>query len=291
MVRSKKKYINTLAILIIGLAISIFLQYSFYKDIYLEFLQIGRFILTLIPAIFVLLLFYDFINQPIYIFNKENIDVVKNNQTISITQKEVEIITSFVTEHENNKTKNIFIVTKKGYRLILTSDYYKNIEEIELFLKENYNLENKRLDFEEELNGKYILATIFAIILFLVFINFKTREIGVQKIEVELIDKPFTEHNRKGNIEKVCFKFKGLEAFKTKFNYEKKHRSAIEFSIQQMQPKDKVIIEIPKNYYEKKIAKTQPLNFIEKHFGYYKMPIYYVYDKTSNGILENNPNY
>jgi hypothetical protein len=288
MIRSKKKYVKALAILIIGIGISIFLQYSFYKDIYLEFLQIGRFILSLTPAIFTLLFFYDFIRQPIYFFNKEYIDVVKNKQTVSITQKEVEIITSFVTEHE---TKNIFIVSKKGYRLILTSDYYKNIEEIELFLKENYNLENKRLDFEEELNGKYILATIFTIILFLVFINFKTREIGVQKIEEELIDKPFTEHTRKGNIEKVCFKFKGLEAFKTKFNYEKKHRSAIEFSIQQMQPKDKIIIEIPKNYYEKKITKTQPLNFIEKHFGYHKMPIYYVNDKTSNEILENNPNY
>ena len=106
---------------------------------------------------------------------------------------------------------------------------------------------------------------------------------GLKRIQVILLSKPEIHFGgSKSSTDEIEFKFHELEKFSTSFLYKKENKNYVEATLASFHVNDTLIIEIPKSYYDKKIAKTQALTFFDKHFNYDEMPMYYISNKDSS---------
>lgn len=285
MIYSQKKTFKYAVILSVGVVATTLLQYYMHDDIYQEYFQIDLFILTLVPLIPALIFYILFNLEPDYIFDENYIQIIKNGNTLQIDKCEIEQIVYFTTKGKYTTTKHLAIITNNQERYGITDEEHKNFNEIKYFLQQNYHIENYKLNETPD------LRIILGIILFFIFIasvasidiNDQTK--GLQKMEVILSETPVIKEDSKGKYDKIEFKFKRLEKFSTSFLYKKENKNNVDAILASFHINDTLIIEIPKNYYDKKIAKTQPLTFIDKHFKYDELPMYYIGNKDSSQIL------
>lgn len=285
MIYSQKKIFKHSFILAAGLVATVLFQYFAQNDIYQEYLQLDIFFFTLFPLIASLVIYIIFQFQPDYIFDENYIQVINRKNTQHINKSDIEQIAYFITKGKYSKTLNLVIITNDQERYLLTDSYYKNFNKIKYFLQQNYQVDERELN--ETADIRIILAIILFFILIVAFLSIEnnSQKNGLQKIEVVLLKKPTITDVSKGNSDKIEFKFKKLENFSVEFLFKKENRNYVETVISGFHKDDTLIIEIYKDYYEKKIIKTKSLTFIDKHFKYDELPLYYVGKKDSSEVL------
>ncbi len=280
MIYSQKKTFLFTTVLVIGTVATILIHYFIRNQIYQDYLQIDIFFFTFIPLIVTTTFYIIFDHLPDLIIDENYIQVFEKSNIQKFSKAEISEISCFVVKHKNGKTKYINITTNDNQQFEIGDDDYKNFNELEMFLRIHYNLQDTA---SKKIFNYKILALI--VLFFTVFISMaiiEPEQNGIKKVQVVLVAIPKINYGgSKSSTDKIEFKFNNLEKFSTKLTTYKSNRDYVEMSVNNMFEGDTFTIEIPKNFYEKKIAKTQPLSFIDKHFKYTNIPVYAVYRRNS----------
>lgn len=284
MIYSQKKTFLFTSILVIGTAATLLIHYFSRNYIYLDYVQIDNFIFTLIPFS-ISFLYYWFYNQKAeFIFDENYIQVFGKSEIQKFNKQEITKVNHFVVKHKNGKTNYINIFTNDNQLFQLSDDFYKNFNEIETFLATNYNLQYT--ESSTFFNYNILLCIILLFAVFISALVIEPEKKGIQQMQVMLTSTPEIHYGgSKSSTDNIKFKFQNFEKFSTSFTSNKKTRNYVELAVSRFHINDTLIIEIPKNFYEKKIAKTEPLSFIDKHFKYDELPLYYVGNKDSSEVL------
>lgn len=287
MIYSQKKTFLFTSILVIGTAATLLIHYFARNYIYLDYLQIDNFIFTLIPFS-VALIFYWFYNETAeFIFDENYIQVFGKSQIQKFTKQQIAQVNHFIIKHKNSESKHIEIITHDNQKFLISHEYYKNFDEIECYLREKYNL--KYTSAKNVFNYKILVCIVILYVILISAIIIEPKEKSIQQMKVILTSAPEIHYGgSKSSTDNIKFKFQNLEKFTTSFTSNKKNREYVELVVSRFHIDDTLIIEIPKNFYEKKILKTQSLSIVDKHFKYDEMPVYYVFDKTYNEVLTTN---